>query len=92
MSVAYTAARRPNEISGAQGDKLFAVRVIVNPASDAFFAQRAAELAETVETPEELERLLRATYERARVVQGVTDIVQRWYVYRDGRWINTTAG
>lgn len=65
------------------------VRLITNPQSDSDFQERAEQLAEGVETPEELERLLRRNYARARVVPGVTDIVERWYVYRDGRWINS---
>jgi hypothetical protein len=65
------------------------VRLITNPQSDTDFQRRAEQLAEGVETPEELERLLRRSYARARVVTGVTDIVERWYVYRDGRWINS---
>lgn len=68
---------------------MVAVRLITNPQSDTDFARRAEQLVQTARTPEELERLLRATYSRARVVTGVTDIVERWYVYRDGRWINS---
>ena len=63
------------------------VRIIANPANDLVFARRAEELAMRANTPEELERQLRASYERVRVVRGVTDIVERWYVYREGRWI-----
>ena len=49
----------------------------------------AEELIERVETPEELEALLRQHYQRARVVPGVTDITERWYAYRDGRWTDS---
>ena len=65
------------------------VRLIVNPTNDNDFQRSAQELAAHVDEPEELERLLRAQYSRARVVRGVTDIMERWYVYRDGRWINS---
>jgi hypothetical protein len=65
------------------------VRLIVNPANDADFQRSANELATRSDTPEQLEQALRGKYARARVVRGVTDIVERWYVYRDGRWINS---
>lgn len=65
------------------------VRLITNPQTDTDFARRAEELASEVDSPEELERLLREQWHRARVVRGVTDIFERWYVYRDGRWVNT---
>lgn len=65
------------------------VRLIVNPTNDTEFDRRAHELAARSDTPEQLEAALREQYPRARVVRGVTDIVERWYVYRDGRWINS---
>ena len=65
------------------------VRLITNPSNDMDFQRRANELATKADTPEQLEELLRERYNRARVVRGVTDIVERWYVYRDGRWINS---
>jgi hypothetical protein len=68
---------------------LVTVRLVTNPQTDTDFQRRAEELVTRVETPEELETLLRAEYHRARVVPGVTDIVERWYVYRDGRWVNS---
>lgn len=66
------------------------MRLVVNPVWDADFVRRAEELAEAADTPGDLERLLRTSYASARVVPGVTDIVERWYVYRDGRWINAS--
>jgi hypothetical protein len=63
--------------------------LVTNPQSDTEFQRRAEELAHAAETPAELEQLLRLQYAQARVVAGVTDIVDRWYVYRDGHWINT---
>jgi hypothetical protein len=64
--------------------------LVINPTSDAEFQGHAEHLASRAEEPEELERLLVARYPHARVVRGVTDIVERWYVYRDGRWVNST--
>ena len=73
------------------GRHLTAVRLVINPDTDATFVRRAESLAETAVNPEDLQRSLRATYERASVVRGVTDIVERWYVYRDGRWVNASG-
>ena len=52
---------------------------------------RSAEafLARGLERPEELEGLLRPEFPSVRVVPGVVDGTDwRWYVYRDGRWVN----
>jgi hypothetical protein len=65
--------------------------VVINPTTDAAFVAHAAELAEGAATPEDLQRRLRRRFERALVVRGVTDIVERWYVYRDGRWVDPGA-
>lgn len=70
------------------GDRPVAVRLVVNPATDVDFQRSAETLAQSASTPEELQRLLQAIYPRARVVRGVTDLVERWYVYRDGHWVN----
>jgi hypothetical protein len=61
-------------------------RIIVNPIDDRLFADRVEQLAEGADTPEALEEMVRHDYAEARVVRGVTDVVDRWYVYRDGRW------
>ena len=61
-------------------------RIIPNPPHDRLFADRVEVLAQGAETPEVLEQLVRHEYPEARVVRGVTDVVQRWYVYRDGHW------
>ena len=53
---------------------------------------RSAEayLARGLEQPEDLENLLRPEFPQVRVVPGVVDGADwRWYVYRDGRWINS---
>ena len=65
------------------------VRLVTNPTTDADFQRHAEDLAADVNAPEELERLLRERYPQAHVVRGVTDIFERWYVYRDGRWVNS---
>jgi hypothetical protein len=64
-------------------------RISVNPSDDAVFASRVRELADHIESPENLEAQLRPAYPEVRVVRGVTDVVERWYVYRDGRWTRT---
>jgi hypothetical protein len=61
-------------------------RISANPPDDAVFASRVRELAVQIESPEDLETLLRPDYPKVRVVRGVTDVVERWYVYRDGHW------
>lgn len=61
-------------------------RIIANPPGDRKFAGRVEELANQADTPETLEQLVRHEYPEARVVRGVTDVVERWYVYREGRW------
>jgi len=68
---------------------LVTVRLVANPQSDVEFQRLAERLASEVDAPEQLEGLLRERYPRVRVVTGVTDIVDRWYVYRDGHWINS---
>lgn len=65
------------------------VRLVTNPDSDAEFGRIAEQLSTDARTPEELEERLREHYQRARVVPGVRDITDRWYVYRDGRWVNS---
>ena len=67
------------------------IRLVVNPTTDMNFARLAHELAEASGSPEDLERQLRDRYVEARVVRGVTDIVERWYVYRDGHWVHTNG-
>jgi hypothetical protein len=66
-------------------------RVSVIPSDDAVFASHVREFATEASSPEELEEHLRVSYPEVRVVRGVTDIVDRWYVYRDGRWTRSAA-
>ncbi|MEP7379380.1 MAG: hypothetical protein ABI725_07450 [Chloroflexota bacterium] len=61
-------------------------RISVNPPQDGVLASRVRDIGGQVESPEELEAMLRPDYPQVRVVRGVTDIVDRWYVYREGRW------
>ena len=67
------------------------VRLITNPASDRRIADSAdVVLARGVERPEEMEVALRTEFPTVRVVPGVVDGNEwRWYVYRDGRWVNS---
>jgi hypothetical protein len=65
------------------------VRLVTNPTSDITFQRFAEQLVHRADSPEQLETLLRPRYSRARVIAGVTDIVERWYVYREGHWINS---
>ena len=62
-------------------------RIIASPPHDRLFTDRVQKLAQGTDTPEILEQLVRHEYPEARVVRGVTDVVERWYVYRDGRWV-----
>ena len=55
---------------------------------------RSAEalLGRGLEQPEDLEHALRNEFPQVRVVPGVLDGTDwRWYVYRDGRWVNSEA-
>ena len=61
-------------------------RLTVNPPTDQAFSDRVHALAKEAGAPEDLEALLRPDYPQVRVVRGVTDMVDRWYVYREGRW------
>jgi hypothetical protein len=61
-------------------------RLTINPSTDQAFGERVHELMPDSGTPESLEALLRPDYPQVRVVRGVTDMVERWYVYREGRW------
>jgi hypothetical protein len=56
-------------------------------------ARSAEELLEHgLEQPEDLEHALRNEFPEVRVVPGVVDGTDwRWYVYRDGRWVNSEA-
>jgi hypothetical protein len=67
------------------------IRLIINPQTDGDFGRRVNELAGQARGPEELEVLLRSEYPRTVVARGVIDVVERWYVYREGHWINATG-
>ena len=66
------------------------VRLITNPATDGGIARSADRLlGGGIERPEDLESQLRQEYPRVRVVPGVVDGAEwRWYVYREGSWVN----
>ena len=68
-----------------------AADIVVNPATDNAFRVLAEKQArEGTSTPAELEGRLRPTYPSVRVIEGIPGETrsERWYVYRDGRWIN----
>lgn len=70
------------------------VKIVVNPAHDQAFRSSAESLLrDGADTVQELEATLRGKYPSARVVIGVRDgFYQRWYVYRDGRWVRGANG
>jgi hypothetical protein len=67
--------------------------LVTNPADDQGFADEAERLVVQARSPDELERLLRASYPavivRRRELSG--EPTQTWYVYRDGRWTASGA-
>lgn len=72
--------------------RLMPASILVNPASDATFKRLAeTHAARGADTPADLEDRLRQSYPRARVIEGISSdsTSERWYVYRDGRWINS---
>jgi hypothetical protein len=70
------------------------VTLILNPASDATFREVVDRLFERYfATPDALEQAVRGRYPSAKVFEGVKDASgrPRWYVYRDGHWVNARA-
>jgi len=68
--------------------------LVVNPRTDAKFAQRVDDLMRERElTAEELALRLRETYPRAVVRRRLLSGESRetWYVYREGTWIPSDA-
>jgi hypothetical protein len=66
----------------------------VNPRDDVDFVALVDRLSASLDRPEDLQRLLRATYPRAVVrVRGLSgDLPAVWYVYRDGSWTPPERG
>ncbi len=65
--------------------------VIINPRDDLGFSESVdRSLLTGVESPDELQRLLRDRYPRAVVRRRglVGEQVEVWYVYREGRWVS----
>lgn len=62
-----------------------------NPLSDSEFRRRAeALLADGVHSPTELQVRLNDGYPEAVVVSGIDDRgSERWYAYREGRWVSS---
>lgn len=69
------------------------VRLVTNPSTDGSFRRRAeSSLSERARTPAELEQSLKDEYPRVTVVSGITEQdSERWYAYREGRWIDPSA-
>jgi hypothetical protein len=65
-------------------------RRFLNPRSDARFARIVELLIEGADGPEDLEARLRRSYPDALVRErDLADEPSVWYVYRDGRWVNS---
>ena len=65
--------------------------LVLNPANDEQFAERARALLDRAGTPGELQAALRA--EHPLVIVRSRDLAgedEAWYVYRDGHWVPST--
>jgi hypothetical protein len=69
------------------------VALVINPPGDGTFGATArAHAADGSNTPAELQAALRIEWPDAIVRDGIIENdFQRWYVYRDGRWIDENA-
>lgn len=69
------------------------IRLVVNPANDSEFAAAAREgLERGAADARDLEAGLRPRYPLVSVHPGITDDgTERWYAYRDGRWVNPSS-
>ena len=69
------------------------VRLVTNPESDdAFHGAAERHVAAGAQSPTSLERRLREDYPRASVVRGIDERDgERWYAYREGRWVNAAG-
>jgi hypothetical protein len=67
--------------------------VVVNPRDDADFQERVQAALDRVASPADLQAQLRSQYPlavvRARSLSH--EVIDTWYVYRDGRWITSEA-
>ena len=63
-------------------------RLLIQPESDAEFVTHVNVLDGRTETAEALQSELRSKYPTVVVHNGIEDLdgIERWYVYRDGRW------
>ena len=69
--------------------------LVVNPADDGIFAAFSQNIVDHgALTIDELERGLRSVYPRAAVHERLlaAEPILIWYVYRDGRWVDTWPG
>ncbi len=69
------------------------VQLVTNPAGDTSFRMAAEKLlADGAMSPAQLQSLLRSQYPSATVFGGIEEAgSERWYVYREGRWINSSS-
>ncbi len=69
------------------------VQLVTNPTGDATFRMAAERiLADGAMSPSQLQGRLRSQYPSATVFGGIEEGgSERWYVYREGRWINSSS-
>lgn len=70
------------------------INVIINPREDRAFREMVEQtMSSGAREPGELQLALRSVFTAAVVVIGVEQAGgERWYAYRDGRWISTLEG
>ena len=69
------------------------VQLVTNPTGDANFRMAAEQLLSGgAMSPSQLQRMLRPDYPSATVFGGIEEAgSERWYVYREGRWIDSSS-
>jgi len=69
------------------------VQLVINPAGDMAFRSAAEKLlADGALSPAQLQAMLRAQFPNATVFGGIEEAgSERWYVYREGRWIDSSS-
>jgi hypothetical protein len=69
------------------------IALVTNPDGDQGFRSSAeAYIADGVESPGSLQHSLRREYPKASVAAGIVERgVERWYAYREGHWIRSSA-
>jgi hypothetical protein len=69
------------------------IALVTNPDGDQSFRSSAeAYIANGAESPGSLEHSLRREYPKVSVAAGIVERgVERWYAYREGRWVQSTG-